>query len=161
MDYNVGSVGPAGGLVFYDKGSNTDGWRYLEAAPEETDFSNVQWGAYNKTISKTGTAVGTGKQNTQVIVHRLNQWGESRKAAQLCASLNVNGYKDWFLPSKDELDLMYKNLKMKLLGGFRDNWYWSSSADNIRYAWDQRFSSSSQGLHTKGSMFSVRAVRAF
>ncbi|MDR0638267.1 MAG: DUF1566 domain-containing protein [Spirochaetaceae bacterium] len=27
-------VGPAGGFVFYDKGSYSDGWRYLECAPE-------------------------------------------------------------------------------------------------------------------------------
>ena len=27
-------VGPAGGFVFYDKGSYSDGWRYMECAPE-------------------------------------------------------------------------------------------------------------------------------
>jgi len=33
--YAVGDTGPAGGIVFYDKGSESDGWRYLEAAPTE------------------------------------------------------------------------------------------------------------------------------
>jgi hypothetical protein len=27
-------IGPAGGFVFYDKGSYSDGWRYVECAPE-------------------------------------------------------------------------------------------------------------------------------
>lgn len=27
-------IGPAGGFVFYDKGSYSGGWRYLECAPE-------------------------------------------------------------------------------------------------------------------------------
>ena len=30
MDYNIGDLGPAGGIVFYDKGNNKDGWRYIE-----------------------------------------------------------------------------------------------------------------------------------
>lgn len=31
--YAIGDTGPAGGIVFYDKGNTSDGWRYLEAAP--------------------------------------------------------------------------------------------------------------------------------
>ena len=31
--YRIGDTGPAGGLIFYDKGNNIGGWRYLEAAP--------------------------------------------------------------------------------------------------------------------------------
>ncbi|HPY88599.1 MAG TPA: Ig-like domain-containing protein, partial [Spirochaetota bacterium] len=34
-------TGPAGGLIFYDKGNYIDGWRYLEAAT--TDLSNSAW----------------------------------------------------------------------------------------------------------------------
>jgi len=36
--YQVGSVGPSGGYVFFDKGSYSDGWRYLEAAPASAEF---------------------------------------------------------------------------------------------------------------------------
>jgi len=31
--FSVGDVGPAGGYVIYDKGSYSDGWRYLEVSP--------------------------------------------------------------------------------------------------------------------------------
>jgi hypothetical protein len=111
-------------------------------------------------VSGTNTGIGTGKRNTEIVA----EWGGA--AAQRCATLSTGGYRDWFLPSKDELDLMYKNLKAKGLGGFSGDWYWSSSESNLNYALSQRFSDGGQndkdpssGL--KAGMGSVRAVRAF
>ncbi|MDR1126729.1 MAG: DUF1566 domain-containing protein [Treponema sp.] len=37
-----GVPGPAGGYVFYDKGAYSDGWRYLECAPENAG-EEVNW----------------------------------------------------------------------------------------------------------------------
>jgi len=161
--YKIGDYGPAGGIVFYDKGIFSNGWRYLEAAPVETDFT-ARWGAYEKAVDGTSTVVGSGKRNTQFIIDRLKQLGEDGNAAQLCVSLNFNGYTDWFLPSKDELDLMYKNLKRNGLGGFRNEWYWSSSQYDRDIAWTQDFTNGRQGsgiLFIKCLDWSVRAVRAF
>jgi hypothetical protein len=127
--YNIGDRGPAGGFIFYDRGFIADGLRYLEAAP--TDFT-AQWGGYRGTgsntsdyydIAGTGTSVGDGKRNTQIIAEYLNRIGERNRAAQICAAMNVNGYTDWFLPSKEELALMYQNLKQRGLGGFTNTWY--------------------------------------
>jgi hypothetical protein len=74
----------------------------------------------------------------------------------------MDGYDDWFLPSKDELNLMYQNLKQKGLGEFSSSWYWSSSEDGNYGAWNQHFSDGSQGYITKdNTSLSVRAVRAF
>jgi hypothetical protein len=39
--YKIGDTGPAGGFIFYDKGYNSGGWRYLEAAPVEAEFQTV------------------------------------------------------------------------------------------------------------------------
>jgi hypothetical protein len=38
--YSLRDIGPAGGYIFYDKGSYSDGWRYLEAAPVSTEWMN-------------------------------------------------------------------------------------------------------------------------
>jgi len=37
--YALRDVGPAGGYIFYDKGSYSNGWRYLEAAPKSTEWT--------------------------------------------------------------------------------------------------------------------------
>ncbi|MDR1216529.1 MAG: DUF1566 domain-containing protein [Treponema sp.] len=158
--YEIGDIGPAGGIVFYDKGVKSDGWRYLEAAPAKMEFG-AEWGVYGYDVAGTDVVVGTGKRNTQVIVERLRQSGESGTAARQCASLDIGGYKDWFLPSKDELDLMYQNLKRKGLGGFYGDYYWSSSQYSTYNSWYQYFNGGSQGYYHKDTTHRVRAVRAF
>ena len=167
--YKVGDFGPAGGIIFYDKGVFSGGWRYLEAAPFETEF-RAEWGAYQQDVAGTGTAIGSGKRNTQLIAEHLRSKGESGRAASLCASLDFDGIKDWFLPSKDELDLMYKNLAQKGLGNFvtrADNtnythYYWSSSQNSNNFvAWGQYFNNVGQFNNFKDNTSSVRAVRAF
>jgi hypothetical protein len=165
--YKIGDTGPGGGFIFYDKGNNSGGWRYLEAAPVGTEFT-AQWGTYEKGVAGTKSEVGSGRENTRLIVGRLRFLEETGKAAQLCVGLNVNGHSDWFLPSKDELNLMYINLGQMGLGGFGDKIYWSSSEYNKQFACSQRVSDGSQYQYTvnykdygKIGTLSVRAVRAF
>jgi hypothetical protein len=159
--YKIGDTGPAGGIIFYDKGNTADGWRYLEAAPTDSEFT-AEWGGRGKNIPGTMTAVGSGKLNTQIIVDKLKGYGETSRAAQRCAALDINGYKDWFLSSKDELDLMYKNLKRIGLGNFGNGWYWSSSQLADYSAWNQSFRDGFQrNTDHKNSTYSVRAIRAF
>jgi hypothetical protein len=156
--WKVGETGPAGGYIFYDKGSASDGWRFLEAAPTGQS-DGIRWfnGKYIEDI-KTGTAVGTGRANTEAIIKAQ---GEGSYAAMLCKKLSLNGYSDWFLPSMDELDLMYKNLKKAGLGGFGGSWLWSSSQSDNNNAWIQNFSSGTQLSDYKSFGPAVRAVRAY
>jgi hypothetical protein len=162
VEYKVGDRGPAGGWIFYDKGRVTDGWRYLEAAPKESEFS-AEWGANGKNVTGTFTGLATGKQNTQKILNFMRESGELGMAAQLCNDLFIGGLDGWFLPSKGELDLMYKNLKVKGLGGFGGDPYWSSSEVNYERAWYQRFNDGSQpdAYNGKQRSYLVRAVRQF
>ena len=133
-------MGPAGGLVFYNNPHyKEDGWRYLEAAPLSNEWRSKVWGGYRTNVGETGTAIGTGESNTEIIVLAFGDnepyEGKSDYAAKLCADLVVSKdgveYDDWFLPSRDELNLMYENLKRNNLGGFSDLYYWSSSEYNF------------------------------
>ena len=124
----------------------------------------------------TGTAIGTGKTNTQLLVNAMGAETYSsssgstktaKYAAKLCDDLTytINGvtYDDWFLPSKDELNLMYTQLKTNGLGGFADNYYWSSSEDysNAGNAWRQTFYNGHQSSGSRYYNYRVRPVRAF
>jgi hypothetical protein len=88
----------------------------------------------------------------------------------VCDNLKSGGYDDWFLPSKSELNLMFVYLKEAGIGGFKEDWYWSSSAaSDTRAAWTQQFSNGSQNSdgswHTypghKSQEHLVRAIRQF
>lgn len=160
--YNLRDTGPAGGIIFYDKGSYSDGWRYLEAAPQITQWSSKQWGKHGTNIGATETSIGKGKDNTDLIVSKLNQVPvESGMAAQLCKSLNYNGYSDWFLPSIFELNQMYVNLKLYGVGNFENSYYWSSTEDTSNLAWTRYFGSDIQTKLEKNDSIWVRAIRAF
>jgi len=161
--YALGDIGPAGGYIFYDKGSSSDGWRYLEAAPVSTEWTGKQWEGKWTLIGGTGTGIGSGQNNTTIIVIWLNSHSETGKAAQLCYALNYGGYSDWFLPSKDELNLMYTNLHdiATPVGGFAGHGYWSSSEDVAYGAWAQGFYYGLQYGNYKTNTCWVRAVRAF
>jgi len=161
--YALRDTGPAGGLIFYVKaGGYSDGWMYLEAAPSDQSTS-AEWGCFGIWISDAdGTAVGTGEQNTIEIEAGCTIAGT---AADICANLTIihgwSGYDDWFLPSKDELNLMYKNLKVADIGDFADGNYWSSSEYFSNVAWSQYFTSGDQYVNFKFLVIRVRAVRAF
>lgn len=159
IDYALRDTGPAGGLICYDKGSYSDGWRYLEAAPSDQG-TEVEWGGEGTTTGATGTAIGTGNSNTTTIVGVL---GAGSYAARICYDLELGGYSDWFLPSKDELNKMYTELKQHSVGDFADEWYWSSSEEDENFAWFQAFSNGFQNADLKGAPppFYVRAIRDF
>lgn len=162
--YALRDIGPAGGYIFYDKGYYSSGWRYLEAAPASTEWTNKQWGSYGTEIG-TERGIGTGQSNTTKIVTWLNSHSETNRAAQLCDALVCGGYSDWFLPSFDEIDLMYTNLKIFGVGGFESVWqfygYWSSSEINGYFTWVKYFDNDGWDGILENVSNSVRAVRAF
>ncbi|MCB0669675.1 MAG: DUF1566 domain-containing protein [Saprospiraceae bacterium] len=83
-------------------------------------------------------------------------------AARLCSELQKGSYGDWYLPSKEELNLMYTNLHLNGLGGFTNALYWSSTEQNSTNAWGQTFSSGGQASGVKNAnTVRVRAIRAF
>ena len=155
VTYEIGDIGPAGGIVFYV----TDGGLHgLEAAPKDQDSGyGAQWGCEGTSTGANGTAVGTGSQNTAVI---LRWCATDGIAAKLADDYELNGYTDWFLPSKDELEMFL--FYGSVVPGLHFTEYWSSTESDNEKAWQQEMRSGSQYPWPKEwDLNYVRAIRAF
>ncbi len=153
-----------GGIIAYilqpgDPGYIAGETHGLIAAP--SDLADAQWGCNFVSVpGADGTAIGTGNQNTIDIMAGCS---ESGIAARLCGDLVLNGYNDWYLPSKDELNKLYLN--QVAIGGFNNPPYfdyWTSTELNSSSAWGQYFGNSNQYGNDKSVTYiHVRAIRSF
>jgi hypothetical protein len=127
----------------------------LIAAPNDHS-TNAQWGCVGTSITGAdGTAIGTGKQNTLDIVASCQGVGT---AANICNDLVLNGYDDWFLPSKDELNKLFIN--KAVIPYFIENAnYYSSSEYDAANAWWQNSYYQEQDMKFNNGY--VRAIRSF
>ncbi len=149
--FAIGDSHLGGKIAYIDK----TGKHGIVAASVDQD-SCIKWDNGNIEFSRTtGAALGLGKVNTSIIVAKQ---GVGHYAAKKCFDLVLNGFSDWYLPSKDELDKLciYKDI----IGGFSNKYYWSSTGD-VNGAWDQDFLTGYQSYNNKNVPGSVRAVRAF
>ena len=84
------------------------------------------------------------------------------QAIEVAKNYKGGGFTDWRLPSRNELEMIYQNLRRrKNMTGLGDDIHWSSSQFSPSNAWYQRFSNGSQYNGSKGTTFSVRAIRQF
>ena len=150
-----------GGIVAYilqsgDVGYDANVQHGIIVAP--TDQGITYWGCYGTSISGAdGTEIGTGEQNTADI---LAGCSATNNAAYLCDTLTLGGYSDWFLPSKDELNILF--ISKDLIGGFSNHFHWSSTESSDILAWGQNFINGAQANYSsKLGYRTVRAVRAF
>ena len=171
--YAPGDWGPGGGWISYDLASDVEdyatwSWRYMEVAPNNWKNSDgtdpwIVWSNVVATlIGSNNDAIGTGQANTAAII---GQAGHTTSAAKTCNDLVLNGMSDWFLPSLQELNMIYMNLHTYQAGGFSSDTYWPSTENNSTTACGINFSTGKAWYKTKGSNNSaigrVRPVRKF
>lgn len=122
----------------------------------------------------TYTLVGYGEANTQNLVKAMGESAYASSsgsrttpdyAARLCSILEYEhdgvAYTDWFLPSRDELNLMYENLRQNGIGQFADSSYWSSTEYDAYGAWFQYFLGGYQDGSSRNYDYYVRPARCF
>lgn len=148
-------------LSYYVKGSN-----YVDSSDydQSPGIYGYEWGGYNIETGITSTGVGTGLNNTNALIGMNLQPGTSGwyvvwdKVMDFRSSYGHN----WFVPSKDELNLIYENKStlsnISTISGY--SYYWSSSEFSSDQAWNHGFFSGYQSSYYKyGHFFRVRLCR--
>jgi hypothetical protein len=170
VTYNVGDIGPGGGLVFL----KSEGLTY-EMAPKTwsgaSEDPTIKWcdDANSNVTGALGTAIGNGAANTTAMIAACPSGGAGNSAR----AYTGGGFMDWFLPSLGELNAMYlyeTSIVNTTDYGFAGANYWSSSQYTdpavvppvISFAWGQFFVNGSQATGGKDMMtVLVRPIRAF
>jgi hypothetical protein len=150
-----------GGIVFWVDATGQHG---LIAATSDRS-TGIQW--YNGTFrvtNATGDGVCAGKMNTSLIIAmQTNDNTAGDFAALYCANFAINSggvkYGEWYLPSTNELNLMY--IQRATIGNFTSDRYWSSTEASNNNAWRQNFGTGDQGQSFKNDTYKVRAIRDF
>ena len=152
--YAIGDTGPAGGTIFH-----IDDQTCYECAPASTQGYSPYSKTYFSANVGTSTNVGTGEANTTKIV---NSYGTGDYAARYCYDLTSGGYSDWFLPSIDELNLMYTNLYLNGLHDlYEENYMSSSEYSDERTYHGQLFYNGNFYQRQRDNSAYVRAIRTF
>jgi len=174
--YELGQTGPGQGKIFYRDEAGFPQYQYdnkeiichyLEAAPADMDTTLIWWdyqksadtGVINGIYLFDATGIGMGRRNTALIL--INS--PNAAAAKACNDYKYGGNTDWFLPSKDELNMLYVN--RAYIGNLTNNSYWSSSGTVDDSGFGMEVWRLKDGTFSTGFMFdighSVRAVRSF
>ncbi|MFD2203681.1 hypothetical protein [Shivajiella indica] len=131
-DYSLLETGPGGGLIFIDMGNYDWGWRYMEALSFESLYYNTFWFDHQFIPLGTSNTIGSGEINSY-LYNQKNRAINQLSSMHVLADFNQNGYKDWFLPSIDELKEIREKLYLNELVGFEGGTYWSSTEkDNMQ-----------------------------
>ncbi|MHB1484822.1 MAG: hypothetical protein ACYCYI_09185 [Saccharofermentanales bacterium] len=155
-----------GGIVAYifevgDPGY-IDGEQHGIIAATNDQSAKIIWSGseFKKTYMHTLIKIGNGSENTDKIILTIGEG--NNYAAGLARAYEGGGFTDWYLPSKDELNILYLN--KEVIGGFGDFLYWSSTETFLYetlYINVQDFSSGRQPCTDNDGNAHLRAVRNF
>tara|TARA_R110001606_G_scaffold107625_2_gene232391 strand:- start:41299 stop:50172 length:8874 start_codon:yes stop_codon:yes gene_type:complete len=156
-----------GGKVIYEDPSGN--WGLIAAESDAPNGSyGTSWGQdyssyYNQDlIGGTLSGIGTGSYNTQIMLDYAAGNPEWNTGAATSATATQNGYPDWYLPSKDELQLIYNN--RSFFDAFSTTsyvGYWSSTEASGGFAYSFNFDDGYSSSDFKDDYAHIRSVRTF
>lgn len=143
-----------GGIIFNIDPTGKHG---LIAGTTDQSVTDPWW---NGSFVTTGaTSSSNGSSNTTSIINAQGISGNY--AARICRNYMGGGFSDWFLPSKDQLNILFS--QKAVVGNFANQIYWSSTEYDTGNAWVQDFETGEQHLDniSDGANVHTRAIRAF
>ena len=122
-----------------------------------TDVASITWSDIGGGVDDPADSLTDGAGNTAALL-AVSPTGYD--AAAYCDSLVAHGHDDWYLPAKNELNLLYNGGSQ--IGDITGGEYWSSTEASVNAAWNQRMSDGSQiSLPWKDALIRVRCVRRY
>ena len=166
--YKVGDIG-FGGVIFYIDESGEHGL----VCTFNDQSNNAKWGKKRKV--KKNERLSEELHTSKTIFgkkRKERQFQRNDFANRLCKKLKLKfeneTYKDWYLPSKEELNLLYARRGEVDQAAIENggsplelSYYWSSTEYNYDKSWVQYFSTGKQTVQFKNFPNNVRAIRAF
>jgi hypothetical protein len=144
-----------GGIIFYIDNTKKHGLILAQLNQPIT----ATWNIGPQVITyATATAIGWGRENTTAII---NAQGQGTYAASICYNLEINGYDDWFLPSKEELNLLYQQKAAGKITTLSESFYWTSTETSQLGAWSQSFTNGANSGTDKSGSNGVCPIRSF
>jgi hypothetical protein len=120
---SIGTTGPGGGKIFYDKGYFSNGWQYMEVMTSMAIPTNAIWSPSPfQVVNTPATLVGEGDINT---TNTTAIYGTGSYAASVCENSTMGGVSNWYLPNVNEWLVMRQNIG-PLLAFTGNFYYWSS-----------------------------------
>ena len=156
-----------GGGVIFHLWKDTIGYEHgLIVALTNQSISQVWSNVSSTLIGASAQSLWDGLSNSNAIVA---QAGHTSSAAKLCLDLVSGGQSDWYLPSIQELNMLWNNYytvakALSQISGatqLSNNYYWSSSEDFNNDACYFLFNYGFTDYYIKYMENYVRAVRAF
>lgn len=113
------------------------------------NYISSQWGCHGTAIGLSAQSITDGKTNTNSIVNwhlgwdspwyigpngeTCDQYNDGSVSVKICSDLNIYGYDDWYLPSKNQISTIANKINTMNLGEYRNEWvaytdsYWTST----------------------------------
>lgn len=144
------------GSVYAGTTPATGGKMYVTDVNQST---STQWKATTGNDDMDPNSSTDGQANHANVTVAMN----TLPAMDLCETLDRHGHQDWYLPARQELDVLYTNMtaiNANATESLNTSYYWSSTEDdNVNGAWSQRFDTGGQFLTNKTFNADVRCVR--
>ena len=97
----IGTVGEGGGIIFFDKLHYSNGWRYLEAAPENLNAMYWSDSLNERAVGEFVNGLGNGARNSYNVVYRYGAKSAAYKAT------TYGKTDDCYLGTRKEMALLY------------------------------------------------------
>jgi hypothetical protein len=166
FQYEIGKyVADQGGVIFH---------RYLDGGTQNylvvglNNLSAAQtWSNVTSTlIGSTAQSTWDGLSNSIAIV---NQSGQISSAAKLCLDSTANGQIDWYLPSNDELNILFNQrflinqelIQIPASQGLFGFGYWGSTESTSTNSFIMNGGVCVLATEVKSAALYVRAIRKF